>query len=253
MTVTTSVPEFAGIVNDTPIDFEAYWQQLARQHLNPVEQQQPETQTERGRRAMQTLIEQALIEQQCAQLGLTITDNELDAAIRQNMGDGVDLQAWLASNGLTETELQQRFRRQMLTSRLFEHLSTSIPVTADQAYIQYILVADSSTARAIVTRLKDGVDFFEAGQAAEQVASMWLVKDHSTLPSGLEQIVFALQPGQMHGPIKTEQGYFIIHLVEKDADRPVDDTTLQQIKQQFFLEWLQQQQAEAKIVINVKF
>ncbi len=245
---TTSRPQLAGSVNDTPIYFDAYLRQVARQEmvLNL-----PKMET--GPQAMQTLIEQTIVEQQCAKLGLTITDSELDTEIAKNIGANFNLNDWLTANRLTETELRQNFKIQLLTSRLFEHITGDVPATANQAYIQYIAVPKESTARSMITQLKNGADFVKVSQHEGQLASLWIVENLSGLPIEVEQAAFALQPGQMHGPIKTGQGYFIIHLIEKITNHSIDETILSQVEQQFFFNWLKQQQSSSEIIVNIKF
>ena len=62
-----------------------------------------------------------------------------------------------------------------------------------------------------------------------------------------DEVVFSLPIGETSEPIKTQFGYHIIQVIERDANRPKDENTLAQEKAQAFDTWLQEQILATKI------
>lgn len=62
-----------------------------------------------------------------------------------------------------------------------------------------------------------------------------------------EEAAFSLPVGEVSEPIKTDFGYHLIEVVEKDEARPKDDAALAQEKAQAFQTWLQAQIAAAQV------
>jgi parvulin-like peptidyl-prolyl isomerase len=62
-----------------------------------------------------------------------------------------------------------------------------------------------------------------------------------------EEAAFSLQPGQLSNPVKTQFGYHLIRVEERDAARPVDEFTLAQRKYEAFNKWLADLRTAAKI------
>jgi parvulin-like peptidyl-prolyl isomerase len=62
-----------------------------------------------------------------------------------------------------------------------------------------------------------------------------------------EQAAFSLEPNVISEPIKSQFGYHLIEVLEKDANRPKDEQQLQQERQQAFQTWLTEQKTAIKI------
>ena len=62
-----------------------------------------------------------------------------------------------------------------------------------------------------------------------------------------DEAAFSLPIGETSEPIKTQFGYHIIQVIERDANRPKDEGTLDQEKFQAFDTWLQEQILATKI------
>jgi hypothetical protein len=56
-----------------------------------------------------------------------------------------------------------------------------------------------------------------------------------------EEAAFSLEVGEISEPIKTQFGYHIIEVLEKDENRPKDEAQLQQERSQAFDSWLEEQ------------
>ncbi len=124
---------------------------------------------------------------------------------------------------------------------------TPVPVTADQALARIT---------AIKKQLDAGADFATlAKQYSEDTSTKdqggelgWFGKGQ--MVKEFEDAAFALQPGQVSDPVKTQFGYHLIKVEERDPNHPMDAYTLQQKKYDAFQTWLTDQRNAAKIQKN---
>jgi parvulin-like peptidyl-prolyl isomerase len=113
--------------------------------------------------------------------------------------------------------------------------ATPEPRTADQAL---------ALAVQIKQRLDAGEDFAtlaqeyseDPGSAAAGGDLGWFGRD--TMVKEFADAAFALEPGQISGPVKTDFGYHIIKVTAKDPARPSDAYSLQQRQSTAFTTWL---------------
>jgi parvulin-like peptidyl-prolyl isomerase len=113
--------------------------------------------------------------------------------------------------------------------------------------------ATLALAQELRQRLVDGEDF--AALAAEYSDDPsnagtggdlgWFARGAMVAP--FEEAAFSLEPGTLSEPVKTEYGYHLIEVLEKDAERPKDPATLEQERAQAFQTWLQEQVAATAI------
>jgi parvulin-like peptidyl-prolyl isomerase len=66
----------------------------------------------------------------------------------------------------------------------------------------------------------------------------------------LEEVAFALQPGEISGIIKADSGLHIVQVVEIDPDRAVPDDLWPVVQQRAFEDWMAQQRAAASITYS---
>jgi parvulin-like peptidyl-prolyl isomerase len=102
-------------------------------------------------------------------------------------------------------------------------------------------------AKKLRQRILDGEDFAELaaeysqdpGSAANGGDLGWFGR--GAMVPEFEDAAFSLAVGEVSEPVRTQFGWHLIDVVEKDDARPKDEATLQREKQQAFQQWLQEQ------------
>ena len=250
----------AARVNDQPIYLDTYEQQVNQleQALQAqgVDLASEDSQTRQAQLRQQVLagqIDQLLIEQAAKNLGLTITEAELEVQVQESIAQQqgqVNFEEWLAANDLTAEGFKTVLRSQLIAGKVFEQITAKVPETAEQIQLQHIRVADADTAQTIIKQLKAGGHFESLAQEQSldgAVTPDWFPQGAGQWPLEVENIAFSLEPGQVSGPIQTTQGFYIIKLKQREQERPLTTEARQALKQQIFMGWLRQQRSAAVI------
>ena len=78
----------------------------------------------------------------------------------------------------------------------------------------------------------------------------WFPQGYLTQPD-VETAAFALQPGQYSDVIKSDLGYHIIYVIERDANHPLSVDARRALQEAKLKQWLADQKASATIVITL--
>jgi peptidyl-prolyl cis-trans isomerase SurA len=219
---------------------------------------------------LDTMVQEALVEQRVKQLGMTVGDEEVERAIqdveRQNNIDRDQLELALKTQGLTMESYRTKLRRQLLEFKLVgREIRDKIEVTNQETrnyYREHIeeyreapfqllsrisfnmpanAAADQLSAlRALsqeaLLRLRAGEDFdqvlaaYQGDKGAEGGPMGQFGKDELTDP--FASAVAGLMPGQYSEVIDTPQGLHILRLDEMNAGKVPDfETVKEQISQ----------------------
>jgi parvulin-like peptidyl-prolyl isomerase len=265
--VPTVPPNAAAVVNGQVIPLQDYEDQV-NQAVSYLKQQQSfDASTLEGQAALAQvqnqvlswMVDQALIEQAAAKAGITVADDKVDAEISQLIGDdAAKFDEWLKANGLTQDTFRIQLRRELLSAALQERVVGSMSTTVEQAHVRHILLASEAEAMDVLLQLRSGGDFAGlARQYSQDKATSETGGDLGFFPRGvmpieIEAVAFALNPGQMSGIVKTDFGYHIIEVVERDPARVVADEMLATWRQQSFLRWLEAEKSIAKIQYGIQ-
>ena len=218
------------------------------------------------------LIDDELILQQASELKLTITSEQVDASIdeikKQNGIDDTQLREALKGQGMTMQTYRADIKRQLLRFRVINiavgsrvsisdedvksyydrhmktgsntqvrasHVFVAIPEGADAA-----AVADKQAqAQRILERARKGEDFAKlARELSDDPATRGEGGDlgyfgRDMLPKPIEEIVFAMNVGDISGPVRADRGFHVIKLVDrrikeaKPLDEVKDDIRMQ--------------------------
>ncbi len=198
------------------------------------------------------LIQQEIVRQGAAGLGITVSDAAVDAEVQEYysiLGSDQAWQDWLIQNGYTEPEFREALRLDLITQRLIETV-----VDLDQpvlhVHARHILVYTAEEAAAVVARLDNGEDFAAVAQAVSQDITTaqnggdlgWFTREQLLEPI-VAEVAFSLEPGEYTGPVITRLGYHIIQTLAFE-ERPLTPTSPEeqaQFTQIVFEQWLADQ------------
>lgn len=258
-------PSLAALVNDNPIYLFEYEQELARYEqavqLNGTPTAEP---INYGAIVLDALIERSLITQAATAQGIAVTEEEVDAKLvelQQAAGESGNFTAWLEANLLTVEEFRQALTYEMLTERMATLVTANVPFNIEQVHARYIQVDDAALAQSLLDQINSGSDF-------ALLAAQYSL-DQATAPNGgdlgyfgrgwllvpeVETAAFALQPGETSPVLpvtNSETGqttYYLIQMIAREAERPLDADMRFALLDQTFQNWLQSLWNEAEII-----
>jgi parvulin-like peptidyl-prolyl isomerase len=216
------------------------------------------------REVLERLIDDELVLQQASDLKLTITSDQVDASIeeikRQNNIDDEQLRQALKAQGMTMAAYRADLKRQLLRFRVINiavgsrvtisdedvktyydrHMKSgeNVQVRASHIFVSIPDGADTSVvaekqvqAQKLLERARAGEDFAKlAREFSDDPATRAEGGDlgffgRDMLPKAIEEMVFAMQIGDIRGPVRADRGFHVIKLVDrktKDA-KPLDE------------------------------
>jgi len=264
-TVPSGGEGLAARVNGQPISLADYQKQLAQfeaalqsqgKDLSSAEGQ--ETLKMIRQQVLDSMIDQVLIEQGAAAAGVTVPESVVTAHVEKSIQDGGGQERfvqWLAANGLTEQEYYETVRSQLLADALIDHITAGLPEAAPQVRLRQILVSDGDLAAKLWERLKRGESFDALAERYSEDESTrhqggdlgWFPLGYSFLAPEVEEAASQLRVGEISAVIKAPYGYYIIQVTDADPNRPLTPEMRQALRQQKFMEWLDQQRKQADI------
>src|SRR5579884_2293512 len=215
-----------------------------------------------ARGVLQNLIMSALIDQYAQQHNITVTPAEISKVEDQYKAQypGDQWNQLLASRGLTEQDVQDLIRRQIIIDKAVggnmrisekqikdyfdkNHAQFDKPA---EARARHILVPDLKTAQKVEADLKNGKDFAaEAKQystdpgSREKGGELGWFRKGAMLPS-FDAYAFSAPIGKISQPVKSPFGYHIIQVEER---KPAEKATLASTRDQIAQTLRQQQEA----------
>ncbi len=237
----------AARVNGQPITMAAF--QRERQRRLQGLEAQPATQADFDAAVLEAMIDQVLIEQAAPRLGVTVSDEEVQAelALQEQLAaaNGTTLEALLAEQLYTPEEYRDVLRGLLLAQKVSEVVA-DVPSTAEQVHARHILVADEATARELIAQIQQGADFAQlAMEYSLDASSAPSGGDLGWVPRGVllqpevEDAIFALAEGELAPtPVRSSLGYHVVQTLERVQDRPLSQALLAERKQRAFQEWL---------------
>ena len=217
---------------------------------------------EMRRQVLEGMIEQELVDQEAAKLGLTVSQAELDAAVNQSIADSGGMDAfnkYLANiAGMTVDEFREGQREGMLWQKVMAHVTRAVPMTGEQVHARHILLNTKAEAEAVLAQLRAGGDFAVLAQRySKDTITSAAGGDLGWFPRGglfdaaLEKAAFDLQPGQLSGVVQSDLGgqmvYHIVQVIERDPAHALSDDALLAARRTTFQRWLDNLKTSAKI------
>jgi parvulin-like peptidyl-prolyl isomerase len=193
--------------------------------------------------AVQFLVQREQFEQEADNLEVNITDKQVDARLAQIQkqyfgGDKKKYEKQLKAQGLSDTQVRNDIRAQIVSEKIFAKVTTDVKVTDQQIEdyynknkaqysqpesrdVRHILVKTKAKADQLEKQLKAGASFAAlAKKFSEDTGSkanggkLTISKGQTVAP--FDKVAFELKKNAISQPVKTEFGYHII--------QPLSDT-----------------------------
>jgi foldase protein PrsA len=216
--------------------------------------------------AVQFLVQREQFEQEADNLDVNIADKQVDARLAQIQkqyfgGDKKKYEKQLKAQGLSDTQVRNDIRAQIVSEKIFAKVTTVVKVTDQQIEdyynknkaqysqpesrdVRHILVKTKAKADQLEKQLKAGASFAAlAKKFSEDTGSkanggkLTISKGQTVAP--FDKVAFELKKNAISQPVKTEFGYHIIQPLSDTKTAKV--TPLKDVK-----ESIRQQLAQTK-------
>jgi parvulin-like peptidyl-prolyl isomerase len=207
---------------------------------------------------LNTLIEQAIINQAAAQMGIVVTEDEISAEIAQLRAlvpDDAAWQTWLTENQFeSEAEYRLITRDSLLTQKVQAQIIQPVEGSVLEINARHILVDELGLAQSLATLLRNGdAEFGQmAAEYSKDVTTRenggdlgWFTPDVLIVPQ-LAEFALSLPLNTISDPFLTELGYHIVEVLETRTRAASDSESVQESRNQFET-WLNSQYTVAVI------
>lgn len=205
----------------------------------------------------QKIIEQKVINQAAQERGLTVTTEEIQADANRlrrekRLEKASDTLAWLAEQMITPEDWELGIRDRLLAQKLAEHIFAKDVekffaqnrLDFEQILLYQIIVPDEKLAQELFYQIEDEeISFYEAAhlydldeKRREQCGCEGKLYRWSLKPD-LAAVVFSAQPGEVIGPLQTEQGHHLL-MVQEFIPAELTSQRHQEILDSMFKQWL---------------
>ncbi|MFV8781962.1 SurA N-terminal domain-containing protein [Microbulbifer sp. SA54] len=232
--------------------------------------------------AIDELINMQLFLQEAKTRSLKVDEREVDKAVialRHQFNDLEQFGAWIQSQGLTEPELFDSLRADLLANKVKLQLEENVQVEeavlrkfyeknqqlwseAGDVRLSLIAVSQRAIAQRLAQLLQSGEPFSELakrysqGSRAAQGGDVGWV-NHQRLPAVMRGIVSSLDVGQVFGPIQRGSDFLLVKLEERrvmaapefhEVRQDVERIALQTARKNVVQAWLKERRARSTIV-----
>lgn len=220
--------------------------------------------------AVTYLVQQSELEQKAKELGVTVTDKDVNDRLKQLKqqyfgGNETKYRAQLKQQGLTEPALKQDLHAQILSEKLYAKVTGNLKVTdaAVKAYydqnksqygtaasrdVRHILVNNKKLADQLETQLKNGGNFaalakkYSKDPGSAKTGGKLTITKGQTVPQ-FDKVAFQLKTNETSPPVHTQYGWHIIQALS--PVKPATTTPLSKVKTQIQQQLLQTKKTDA--------
>jgi foldase protein PrsA len=231
------------------------------------------------------LVNQELMKQQAAKLGVTVTDKQLDDKIKayeKQFGGAEKFQKYIEKQGMTMDFAKTLIRNNLLTQAIYEKVTAAKAVTEEDMKAYWKQHSDSfqqkasRTVRHVLVKDKATAEKVRALLAADPSDANWkkVAKKYSTDPgtkstggnlgpisqgmmvAAFDKAAFSLKKSVVSLPVKTQYGWHVLEVTAITPGKTVTyDESKTQIKQMLaaqnkqtsWTKWLEKVTKEANI------
>lgn len=211
-----------------------------------------------GQELLDSLITEKVIDQEAKKENVKVTQEEIDeekAVYAESYGGEDALKQTLESSGLSMADFEEDIESYLATKKLleprieiseedmkayFDENKESF-AQEEQVSASHILVEDEETAKEVIGKLNDGGDFAKlAAEYSTDESNKDAGGDLGFFGKGdmveeFEEVAFSLEPGKISDPVKTEYGYHVIKVAEKqEAKEAAYEDVKEEVKNSLF-------------------
>lgn len=205
---------------------------------------------------LESMIDLMLLAQGARANGFMIEQTEIDDRLNlmvESAGDWGEFELWMKLNGYTQETLRTALVKEIEAAWMVAYIADQVPNSADQVHARHILVASEAEADGLRAQLQDGVDFITLARQYSIDASTrpaggdlgWFPKGFLLWPE-VETASFDLQPGEISSVIKSEIGYHILEIIERE-DHLLAYSVRQALCERAIESWLSTERVSADI------
>jgi len=223
--------------------------------------------------ALTTLLESAWLEGQAEEMGITVTDQEVDKEFKkikeENFPTGNQYQEFLKKSKFTREDIDTRVKLQVLSTKIQEQLKEEPPTPSGREIENYyeaarstqftkppsrdvrlILNKEEEKAQKALAALEDGNTAKDWSRIAKEFSEDPATKEKGGLQKGIVEgaleepvgaAIFKALEGQLEGPIKAQRGFYVFE-VQSSEDETVE--SLESVEGQISSQLAQQLEQE---------
>lgn len=227
--------------------------------------------TDLNQNVLGATVEEEVLRRTAAQLGITITDQDLQKAAdefrrKEGLLSARETHEWLREHGMSVEDMERKIEDGLLRERLVTAVITEDKVmkvfteniTDFQRVKAGVIIADKEgTAREVVSQLEEGeADFVQLAlrhSIADNVqmnGGFYGRAHRKDFPPAVEAKVFDENAPELIGPVQAGGKYYVIKLYEK-MKSDLDDTARAICEHKIFDEFLQEKALEAGTKFHV--
>ncbi len=206
------------------------------------------------------LIEEALLLRFAEEREQTATDDEVKSEIATLLSITADdanfdtrLQEELARTNITEGQYRDMAKAAVLKRKVEDNFKAEVPAIAESIHYRQIIVKEQSEADSIKSQIEGGADFAQiAAEKSLDTSAKENGGDAGWAPRGsleksLEDALFALEPGKLT-TFSTASNFYVYQVLEKQADRPVEEAQKSLISDNAYQTWLEEKRGTVNVV-----
>lgn len=200
---------------------------------------------------LEDMIAQVLLAQAATEAGFVVDETLFQTRIDKLDNGEQALQDWLSVHEYTEQSFRQTLARSIAAAWMRDQIIVEVPNTADQVHARQILLYNLDEANNVFAQLENGTDFGTLAAKYKPLTSGdlgWFPRGYLTVPE-LDDVIFALDPGEYGPVVETQLGFHIVQAIERDPQRPLSPDAYRVLQIQAIQQWLDDRRSQSEIVI----
>jgi peptidyl-prolyl cis-trans isomerase C len=214
------------------------------------------------------LINEALLLRFAEEKGSTVTEDEVKAELATMLTlTGPDdpnfetrFREELARTNLTEQQYRDMAKAAVLKRKVEAQFTAELPATAESIHYRQIALETTNQTEgdAVVREIEAGADFAEIAKQRSALPSAaedggeagWVPR--GVLDPQLEDTLFALEAAELT-VYPSQSNVYVYQVLEKQADRPIEEGQKASLSSRAFREWLDEKRASVRVVNDMEF